>query len=320
MARTKPQQCFDSGCPLAVTCGCGHMNDEHPEDGHCTRVTNDEICDCRGFRSKGKGFVLGVGDPTTAPLAIILEAPGNEEIDFPLDGPGAHGIIPPDELERRLKVYPQFEPRFRRVGAPVVGKSGSILNQWILPKAGLVREEIFIDNTLRCLPPKAKGGAPYPTGPERIRAEQCCRQYDRVQNFPGQVVEITLHPASIMREVTPLPLLIKDVEKAASFVRQGYKTILLMGGKAADVFLGYGDNVTRWRGHYEVLTSTVREWYDGVVARLRAKGPKVKRTKVPKKGKGSAIDAAVQGVDPLDTPSTEPPKFKRGKKRKDVTG
>lgn len=317
MARTKPNKCYEMGCPLAIKCACGHWLDEHPEDGHCTRVENEELCECNGFQSKGKGFVLGVGDPSTAKLSIILEAPGAEEISFPIDGPGAPGIIPVDELQRRERDYPELAgTRFVKVGAPVVGESGSLLNQWILPKVGVRREDVYVDNTLRCLPPKNKQGQPYPIEEEKAKAEGCCREWDRVQKFDVKVVELSLHPAGILREVTPLPLLIKDFEKAVGFTRQGYNTLLLLGGKAAEVFLGYGENVTRWRGHYEVLTSGVKEWYDGVLGRTLAKVGKGKKVKKIQLGKAASIDLAASITsDILETPSLPSPTFFPTKKR-----
>src|SRR6185312_8881564 len=65
-------------------------------------------------------------------------------------------------------------------------------------------EGILVGN---CLPPKNKQGQPYPTGAERSQAEHCCRHWDRVQRFDTRMVEVSLHPAGILREVTPLPLL-----------------------------------------------------------------------------------------------------------------
>lgn len=315
--RSKPSLCFSSGCPLAVLCSCGHHLDFHPEDGHCTFMREEKLCECMAFASKGKGFVLGVGDPVKASLALLLESPGKEEISFPIDGVGAPGIIPKDELERRRKDYPDIEERFLKIGSPIVGRSGSLVNQWLLPKVGINRTEIFADNVLRCLPPNNKQGQPYPIGDERVQAESCCRVYDRVQKFEGKVVEVTLHPASLLREVTPLPLVIKDMEKAVSFIRQGFKTLLLMGGKAADAFLGYADNVTRWRGHYEVLTQPLSNWYDSVLVRLSSKKGKGKKKEVKGKlGKAAAIDLAVTGLDLLDTPSLPSPKFKRKRRKR----
>lgn len=316
--RSKPDLCYQLQCPLAVLCQCKHHEDFHPLHGHCTFMKDEVLCSCNGFQSKGKGFVLGVGNPLTAKLAIILEAPGKEEVSFSLEGKGAEGIIPLDEVERRRRDYPTLEGRFIKMGAPIVGRSGSLINQWVLPKVGMERSEIFIDNTLRCLPPPNKTGASYPIGEEKGKAEFCCRQYDRVQHFPGKVVEVSLHPASLLREVTPLPLLIKDFEKAVSFIRQGYKTLLLLGGRAADAFLGYADNVTRWRGHYEVLLSPLPVWYSKVVERLERRMGKGKKS--PSMGKAAVIENAVKGIedDLLSTPSLPSPIYKREKRGRRV--
>lgn len=343
--RDKPTRCFTSGCPLAVFCGCSHHLDKHPDLGHCTVVTDNRLCECMAFRSKGKGFVLGTGNPETAKFAIILEAPGQEELGFPIEGPGAPGIIPTDELARRKRDYPDVEERFLSRGAAIVGRSGSLVNKWALPKTGTLRTEIFVDNTLRCLSPKNKKGEWYPTGAERNQAESCCRQWDRVQKFGPQVLEVTVHPASLLREVNPLPLFNKDVEKAASFARQGYKTVLLMGGKAAEAFMGHAANVTRWRGHYEVLKNRGEGWYDSVVARLRTKASKGKnaddmcrcehvrhnhnpgcsectecqkfrKKPVKKVSKAQKLSGVPVEPDVLDTPSTELPKIKRVRKKK----
>jgi len=78
--------------------------------------------------------------------------------------------------------------------------------------------------------------------------------------------------------------------------------------------LGYAENVTRWRGHYEVLTEGVGGWYDRVVARVEGKLKKGKKQK--KVGKAEAINRAVDGLeDILETPSTKLPKIRRKRKK-----
>jgi hypothetical protein len=120
-----------------------------------------------------------------------------------------------------------------------------------------------------------------------------------------------------LREVTPLPLFIKDFEKAVSFTKQGFKTLVLLGGMAAEAFLGYGGNVTRWRGHYEVLTQGVGNWYSSLVSHLTSKLGKGKK-KEKKAGKSKFIDQAVVGgiEDVLETPSLPSPKFKRPRRKR----
>lgn len=163
------------------------------------------------------------------------------------------------ELETRRRDYPDVPEQFLRVGLPIVGQTGSAAQYWLWPRAGIRREECFVDNTIRCLPPASKSGAAYPTGEEKKGAEKWCRQYDRIDKFRPTAVVLSLHPASILRDVVPLPVVIKDMEKVRDFTAQGEKVLALMGGKAAHAFLRYGSNSTRWRGHYEILG---KDWPD----------------------------------------------------------
>lgn len=243
----KPSYCYESGCPMAA---------------------------------KARGFVLGVGDPSTAKIALNLEAPGRDEIDFTIAPHADRSFLTTEkecnaELARRRKAYPELAEKFIQYGVPVVGKSGAQLNQWVLPAVGLKREELFIDNTLRCLPPKGKV-ASYPTGEDRKHAEKCCRHWDRWEEFNPSVQLVTLHPAGIMREVTPLPLQLKDFEKARDFAALGHKVMVLIGGKAFKAFMGFSENVTRIRGHYQVLGSDwVQKYRDSFsFAAKQKKNPK----------------------------------------------
>jgi uracil-DNA glycosylase len=174
-----------------------------------------------------------------------------------------------------------------------VGKAGFELWGWALPPVGLARKDIFIDNTLRCLPPR-NGDSAYPKGAERKRAEAHCRQYDRWNKFNPDIIVETLHPAAIVREPTPLWLQIKDFEKARDFAKRGLKVLVLCGGKAVKWFLGYGDNVTKWRGHYEYNSQAARERrserlveYSQVSLEKEKKGAK-KKNKGGKVGKDNA--------------------------------
>lgn len=261
--RDKPEACYESGCPLAT---------------------------------KGKRFVLGAGDPTTAKFGLLLEGPGNDEVTFRLRAePGRKFYETQEacdkELALRRRDYPEIPERFLRLGVCVVGRSGSELVQWGFPAAGLSRADFFIDNTLRCLPPKV-GDSHYPTGNERKRAEACCRQYDRWHLFQPDITVVSLHPAAIVREPTPLWLQIKNFLKAKDFVAQGYKVIVLAGGKAAKWWLGYGENVTKWQGHYEfndLLAQARRDSriqdYGGVSLEPKARGVKAAKVTPERKGR-----------------------------------
>lgn len=212
----------------------------------------------------GKGFVLGSGNPKTAKYAIILEAPGSQEVQFQLrPAAGRQFYSSSADCEREISIrkrdYPEMDSRYIKTGVPVVGPSGNVLFNWILWKAGLHRDDAFIDNTIRCLAPKSKTGAAYPTGETKKAAELHCRQYDRIGEFKPNTALVSLHPAGLLREITPLPLAIKDFEKVRDFLTSGRRTVVLLGGKAASAFLGYASNVTKWRGHYAALAA---DWSD----------------------------------------------------------
>lgn len=223
----------------------------------------------------GKGFVLGAGDPLKAKYAVVLEAPGRDEISFELK-PNPHRAFlqTKEECAReyatRKRDYPQLEERFLRTGLPVVGQTGLALQFWIWPKVGIKREECFIDNTIRCLPPKGKTSS-YPIGEAKKAAEKHCRQYDRLAAYRPDTLVFSLHPAGLLREITPLPLAIKDFEKVRDFTGQGRRVLALLGGKATSAFARYGSNVTRWRGHYQALVADWCQTYKSLFE-YRAKG------------------------------------------------
>jgi hypothetical protein len=262
----KPKHCYESGCPLAEL---------------------------------GKGFVLGVGDPTKAKLTIILEAPGRDEISFPIQINNDRSFLNSSEsvkseLARRKKAYPSVEDKYLRLGAPIVGPTGNLLESWVLKPLGIKRSEIFVDNTLRCLPPKSKQGKYYPTGADKHKAEQCCRHYDRLSEFKPTAGVLSLHPAGILREVTPLPLLIKDVEKAQDFISSGERVMLFLGGAAAKAFARFGDNITRWRGSYIICE---KDWYKKLIEKYFTKEYVKTKKRV---GKGKVILKAIADMNPFE--------------------
>lgn len=66
---------------------------------------------------------------------------------------------------------------------PFVGGAGRVL-ALILKESGLRRNEVYIDNVLRCRPP----GNKFPTGKEGAKAIQCCRQYDSWEDVKPKVI------------------------------------------------------------------------------------------------------------------------------------
>jgi uracil-DNA glycosylase len=264
-------------------------------------ITQPNSCATCPLYGKSRGFAVGVGDPRAAKMAFILETPASNEIGWFLNNPAPDVIpSPATELLRRQELYPNVDRQFLIKGVPVVGATGNILNGWIFPKVGIRRSDVYISNTLSCLPQRNRQNQNYPTGTDKTKAEHACRQYDAIQLFRPDAIVITFHPAALMREITPLPLLIRDLEKANAFVKQGLRTLVLMGGRAAEVFLGYGSNVSRWRGHYELTAKYggPEKWYERVLARVEARASR-KGTK--RKSKSAQLAAGAGGVvDVLD--------------------
>lgn len=164
----------------------------------------------------GRGFAYGEGNPLTARIALCGEALGVNEAEE---------------------------------GHPFWGKAGKLLEYWILNPVGLNRADLFIDNGLRCWPPKNKQGDYYPIGDDREAAEKCCRQYDKWTDFSADCSLVTIHPAALLRSETPLTLVLEDFRKAKRLAAEGYKVRILLGAKAAAIFLPYVTEVLKWRGH-----------------------------------------------------------------------
>lgn len=268
--KDKPESCYASGCLLAVTCRhCKEKLEDHKEASACPDGQHT-------FESLSKGFVLGTGSPRNARYAFILEAPGREETSFALRAVKDRAFFATEkevneERNERRRAYPEMDPKFIESGAPVVGPSGSQLQYQAWPKSGISRSEVFLDNTIRCLPPKSKQGAAYPTGAIKTSAELCCRQYDRLDEFRPDTLVFSLHPAGLLREITPLPLQVKDMEKIRDFATQGRRVIGLLGGKAVQAFARFGANVTKWRGHYvNVGPEWVKKYKERFIAKAKA--------------------------------------------------
>lgn len=248
---------------------------------------------------KGTGFCLDSGDPKAAKIALTLEAPGREELIWQVEDR--------EEIARRRRLYPELEERYITRGMPVVGKSGGILWGWGLASLQISRRDVYVTNTLRCLPPKVKDSQ-YPVGDERKRAEACCGTlWGRMGEYGPTVALVNIHPAAIAREPSPLPLMIRTFEKAKHFSLQGERPLVLCGGKAVQAWLGYGGTVQTWLGHYERETSL------GMAERERRRevgmgikvGPKVK--KVRKLTARTALELLLRdatremvGLDPVE--------------------
>ena len=95
------------------------------------------------------------------------------------------GFCPPDPRPpidwSGIKLFIQGEAPGRTeiaMSQSFCGKAGWWMTHNILGAAGIAREEVVFDNTLRCLPPRNKQGNHYPIGDTLKDAESKCRQYD----------------------------------------------------------------------------------------------------------------------------------------------
>lgn len=210
-----------------------------------------ESCRSCPMYHASRNFALGTGDPTTARIAICLENPYKSEQAADLRHPQNYLFDHAREIEIRARDYRSLPAQFRIKGAAAYGWTGQELEYWVLGKFGLKRADMFVDNVLRC----CFAPEDYPTGTKRREAERHCRQYDRWHLFLDDTSRalITIHPAALSRDITPLSLQIADFAKARDMSRTS-KVLVLAGGKAAKLFLGYASGVLRWRGHYQNLT------------------------------------------------------------------
>ena len=246
-----------------------------------------DSCSTCSLYGKGKGFVLDVGDPRTSKIAIVFETPANDEINFSVCPPAGKekryvlGEVRESqaEMKRRTAAFPNIPPRLLSRGVPVVGRTGAVLNFRLLERAGIQRSEVFLANSLRCLPAKSAQGANWPTGNEKNIAVSVCRQYDRLIEFQPTVAIFTIHPAAILREVAPELLIVEDLRKAKEFVDQGERVVVFMGGKAIDTYFGYFSNPAKSRGHYDFIDVP---WLTKRYEYLKVRADKARRAAVPK--------------------------------------
>jgi uracil-DNA glycosylase len=215
-----------------------------------------------------------------------LESPYLEEINFsvwPPPGPKKRYVLgdvreAQIEMARRKVRYPEIEPRLLARGVPVVGRTGSLFNR-MLEEAGIRREDIAVDNALRCISPKSKQGANWPTGNAKHVAASTCRQYDRLDEFRPTVAVFSIHPAAVLREQTPYLLIVEDLRKVKEFADAGERVVLFMGGNAVDTYFGFFKNVSKTRGHYEFINN---DYLTRRYETLRLKAEKARRAEMPK--------------------------------------
>jgi uracil-DNA glycosylase len=169
-------------------------------------------CPCA---TKTQGFAKDSGDPLTAILAFVWEAPGY------------------DETQKQ---------------EAAVGKTGELFNRW-LRELGVDRSEVLVCNTVRC----RWGTNDYPKGDLRVLAEDKCRHWDEESLITYNPEEwwVTYHPAAYWR-VNQYEEYIKMA--IANALASKHKSVVLMGEKAMSAFMPWlRGGVDRWKGHHEIL-------------------------------------------------------------------
>lgn len=131
-------------------------------------------------------------------------------------------------------------------GRPFAGKAGGVLKSWVFDNAGVSFDDVMIDNVIRCVQP----GNELPDKPVLTAARKHCSVYDRWAEFAPEIDVVTFHPAALLRDIVPLPLVVHDVGRARELSEKSRVRVLL-GKTAVQKFYGYISNLTRWRGNVE---------------------------------------------------------------------
>jgi hypothetical protein len=314
-------------------------------------LKNDKPLECYRMQcpmsEKGRGFALGCGD-SGAKISILFERPAEDELAFVLDTKTKPDGMSVDtwshirkwreeEIARRRAAYPELEERFILRGAPVRGASGQELRTWALPMAGggLELEDCFLENVLHCAAPGHDEKNLYPKGLERLKAESCCAHWNRalpkregplstLMHAVPDIIDVSivsLHPAGLLKDkgggIVALPLQADTFKKARAFAKAGRKVLVLAGGKAAKWFLGYGEQVTRWCGHFQEETEEtwqrrMQRIQDGLSINLTG-------SRAKSKGRGRKKETSSRPMEGVSSDTTQTKKRTR-RKKPDLTG
>lgn len=182
-------------------------------------ITKPDQCKLRCGYKRGSGFVACDSVGKVAKVAMLLEAPGAWEGTY---------------------------------GWPVVGNTGRKLFDEIVAPLGYSREDVFLDNTIRCQPPRYQGKQTYPTGRDRSLAEDACRYWDAgIDLWNPNLISCTWHPASLFEDHSRERLVGEAVRKAFMHAEAGYRPLLLMGEKAAERFAPFwAGQMKYWQNHW----------------------------------------------------------------------
>lgn len=190
-------------------------------------LTKPDYCVKRCGYRRGSGFVPGESiAKLSSPLVRVM---------FLLEAPGSWEAIH---------------------GWPLAGRTGEMFFEEFVEPLGHSREEVLIDNVLRCQPPRRGKTQTYPVGKERLEAEKACRHWDVLtQTWKPNIVGLTYHPASLFRDRQRTVLVEQAVKKAFRFAEIGFRPALLMGEHARDVYMPWlAGALKAWQNHWDEVS------------------------------------------------------------------
>ena len=133
-------------------------------------------------------------------------------------------------------------------GIPLCGATGTQLQTRILNPLGLSREEIIVDNLIRCKP----HGNNFPEGKLRRNMIETCRQWDSVIDlYDPNVIIMAFHPTFALIYTNQAYSTWNAFSKALRLHREGYRSLVLMGQEAKETFLPQlPGSITAWDGKH----------------------------------------------------------------------
>ena len=131
---------------------------------------------------------------------------------------------------------------------PLCGATGTQLEERIFKPLGLKREDIIIDNLIRCRPHKNN----FPTGDTARDMIQSCRMWDTIIDlYNPNVIILAFHPTFSLIYTTQAYSAYNAINKALGLKRKGYRPLVAMGQKIMEAFLGgLPGSITDWDGKH----------------------------------------------------------------------
>lgn len=144
------------------------------------------------------------------------------------------------------------------------GAQGYNWKKLLIEELGYNLSDVLVSSAIRCCPPSGIGGKPdYPKGFLGRAAELNCRQYDQALiDFDPNVFVLTLHPRTVQTIGAHRVMIQRDVAKAFSFAKRGYRPCVLLGEGACQLYFPAMNNnggLKNWRSHFWVGESPFKD-------------------------------------------------------------